>query len=196
MTRRQTIRLVAACALATVAIFLMFDTARSSDGCGGFRWGGGGDGDGKCWTSKEGDAFATWLRQHGVSPKHWAQKYPELARTFGRNWPKNWERLNRSFPKAVAYSADRFRVSRSWLTSCAASEGGTNPGYIAVGSAGEHGWWQYLPGTFEFMSRSAFTVKGHPPRVYRDRDSLLGQAWTTAYAFSAGLSYHWYGSGC
>jgi hypothetical protein len=82
------------------------------------------------------------------------------------------------------------------LTNCAADEGGTNPDHIAIGSAGEHGWWQYLPGTFEWMSNSAFQVRGHPPRVYRHRDSLLGQAWTTAWAFSEGYSYHWYGAGC
>lgn len=156
-----------------------------------FAWGG------SCWNRKEGDAFAHWLRARGASPARFAQRHPELARIFGNHWPGvNWAALERSFPAAAAHAGQRFGVSASWLSSCAASEGGRTPGHIAIGAAGEVGWFQYLAGTWAFMSRSAFQTRGAPPSPYRRITSIVGQTWTTAWAFSRGLSYHWHGSGC
>lgn len=47
----------------------------------GFAWGG------ECWTRREGQAFAGWLREHGASPAAFKRRHPELARTFGKDWP-------------------------------------------------------------------------------------------------------------
>lgn len=50
--------------------------------CGqGFAWGG------QCWRRGEGQAFASWLRDHGASPVVFARRHPGLARTFGEGWP-------------------------------------------------------------------------------------------------------------
>lgn len=159
--------------------------------CSGFRWYG------ECWTKREGNKFSKALRDHGVSPWGFKKRHPELAAVFGKNWPgTDWQALDRSFPKALRYASDRWGVSYSWLYACAASEGGTNPSYFAIGTHGDSGWFQFLPGTWAWMGRSAFQSRGAPPVAYRHIRSVVGQTYTAAWAFSRGLSYHWYGRGC
>jgi hypothetical protein len=188
---------LAAAITATILIALFYTSAAqpAQITCDrGFAWGQ------ECWTKNEGRAFATWLGTRGASPKLFRQRHPELAATFTQPWPPvkpaiDWERLERDFHKALRHAAGRFGVSFDWLHNCAHSEGGHGPAFV-WGSSGDYGPFQYLAGTFEFMSRSAFQTRGHPPMKYRDRGSIVGQTWTTAWAFSQGLSYHWYGSGC
>ena len=48
---------------------------------GGFRWGG------YHWNRTEGRQFTEWLNQHGANAEAFATKHPELAATFGPNWP-------------------------------------------------------------------------------------------------------------
>lgn len=157
----------------------------------GFAWGG------ECWRRGEGQAFAGWLRDHGASPAAFKRRHPELAATFGAGWPgPNWQAMDRSFPRALRYAAGRWGVSYQWLHACASSEGGTDPGYFAIGTHGDSGWFQFLPGTWAWMSNSAFQSRGAPPAAYRHIRSVVGQTYTAAWAFSRGLSYHWYGRGC
>lgn len=157
----------------------------------GFAWGG------ECWTKGEGAKFSRWLAAHGASPWAFARRHPDLAATFADGWPgPNWQAMDRSFPKALRYAAGRWGVSYQWLYACAASEGGTNPGHFAIGTHGDSGWFQFLPGTWAWMSNSAFQSRGAPPAAYRHIRSVVGQTYTAAWAFSRGLSYHWYGRGC
>ena len=60
------------------------------------------------------------------------------------------------------------------------------------------GWFQYLSGTWTWMSNQAWKDgRGNrPPGSYKRIDSKLGQAYTTAWAFAHGHSGHWYGAGC
>ena len=154
----------------------------------------------QCWSRGEGRKFVVWLRAHGSTPARFEREHPRLAAMFKQPWPprpeRNWAQMNRNFRVAAGYAQERLGVSASWLVSCASTEGGTNPGYVAIGSAGEVGWMQYLPGTWAWMSNSAFQTRGHPPRAYRQIRSMLGQVWTAGWAFSRGYSHHWHGSGC
>lgn len=159
----------------------------------GFAWGG------RCWTSKDGGRFERWLIEHGVNPIGWAKRNPELAATFGRDWPGvQWHRLERRFDLALRHASSFWHVSYRWLWACAASEGGTDPRRVAIGSAGDTGWFQFLPSTWRWMSSESWRAGGKhsPPATYRRIDSVVGQTWTASWAFSRGLSFHWYGSGC
>jgi hypothetical protein len=112
----------------------------------------------------------------------------------------NWSQLDKSIHTAIGYAARTWGVSYSWLHSCAHSEGGHGR-FIDTPGDGD-GWFQFLPGTWTWMSNAAWKA-GHklgphktPPSRYRLVTSRLGQAWTAAWAFNAGYAYHWYGSGC
>ena len=112
---------------------------------------------------------------------------------------------------AIAWAAQRWGVSSSWLHACAHSEGGhgrfidnkpyirtTVPRLYGTRYDGD-GWWQYLTDTWTWMSNQAWKDgRGgdRPPGRFRRIDSKLGQAYVTAWAFSRGLSYHWYGASC
>lgn len=112
----------------------------------------------------------------------------------------SWRLLDSDIHPAIAYSAKTWGVSYSWLHNCAHSEGGHGR-FVDTPGDGD-GWFQFLPGTWQWMSNAAWKA-GHslgphktPPTKYKQVTSRLGQAWTAAWAFKKGLSYHWYGSGC
>lgn len=109
----------------------------------------------------------------------------------------HFERLERSVPDAARWAATSWGVAASWLISCARSEGGLDAGHVAIGTHGDTGWWQFLSGTWTWMSNEAWKAKKpSPPPRYRRITSPVGQAYTAAWAFSRGLSFHWYGTGC
>ena len=154
---------------------------------------------GECWSFSEGPKFQRELESHGASAKTFKQRHPKLAAVFRQPWPilgPDWAAMERSFPRALRHAASRFGVSYSWLWACAGSEGGRTPGHVAHGDAGEVGWFQFLPSTWNRMSPQAFSVRGAPPRAYRHIRSVVGQTWTASYAFMRGWSGEWFGDGC
>ena len=109
----------------------------------------------------------------------------------------HYERLERSVPDAARWAAREWNVAASWLISCARSEGGLDAGHVAIGTHGDTGWWQFLHGTWTWMSNEAWKAKKpSPPPRYRRITSPVGQAYTAAWAFAHGLSHHWFGAGC
>lgn len=48
---------------------------------GSFGWGG------MRWNHTEGAKFQSWLNQHGTTAELFAKRHPDLAATFGPNWP-------------------------------------------------------------------------------------------------------------
>jgi hypothetical protein len=135
------------------------------------------------------------------------------ATTAAATKKPDWAALDKDVHKAIGYAAATWGVSATWMHSCAHSEGGhgrfvDNKPYIRTtvpriyGDRWDgDGWFQYLSGTWAWMSNAAWKtgrLKGlvRPPIRYKRVDSPLGQAYTTAWAFSRGFSYHWYGSGC
>jgi len=122
-----------------------------------------------------------------------------LATAAGANTAPNWRVLDRDIHKAISYSSRTWHVSASWLHACAHSEGGH--GRFIINSVRSSGWFQFQPSTFTWMSNAAWKEgrkRGlvRPPLRYKRLDSRLGQAYTAGWAFSRGLSYHWYGRGC
>lgn len=121
-----------------------------------------------------------------------------------------YERLERSVPGAARWAAERWNVDASWLISCAGSEGGLDASYVKLGATPppkgpDTGWWQFLPGTWAWMSNAAWkAVYPPPPPRYKHIRSVVGQAYTAAWAFSEGyqspgwqpLAPQWYGKGC
>ena len=112
-----------------------------------------------------------------------------------------WRRLDGDFHKSLRAATRFWGVSYDWLHACAHSEGGHGPKFVwGSDGAGSFGPFQYLSGTFAWMSNEAWKAtrrKGlRIPIGYKRIDSMVGQTWTAAWAFSHGLSYHWYGRGC
>lgn len=108
-----------------------------------------------------------------------------------------WQYRDRDLHAAIDWASKRWKVSASWLHACAHSEGGH--GRFIVNGHGAHGWFQFLRGTWTWMSNAAWQAGrggARPPAKYKRIDSKLGQAYTAAWAFSRGYSYHWYGYGC
>lgn len=193
-TLRHTPYLTLTALIALTLVLAAQDTARARiPNCNGLAWGG------TCYSANQGDKFTQWLRQHGGLKRFTERHLTHAQAIFGSDWPNQgkyrWQRLDRDFHKALRHATRRFNVSYAWLHNCAHTEGGHGPAF-PVGAAGERGGFQYLAGTFEFMSRSAFQTRGHPPLRYRRIDSVVGQTWTTAWAFANGLSYHWHGRLC
>lgn len=117
----------------------------------------------------------------------------------------HFERLERSVPDAARWAAREWGVAASWLISCARSEGGLDAARIVVGTHGDTGWWQFLAGTWQWMSNAAWkAVKPAPPPRYRRITSPVGQAYTAGWAFAHGyqtpgaqpIAPQWYGRGC
>jgi hypothetical protein len=131
---------------------------------------------------------------HGYREVQEQLQHPKLS---------TYQSLNRKFRKAVHYSGALWGVEVGWLYSCARSEGWDGGKQFSWDNnwAGAAGPWQYLSGTFDWMSNEAWKAakKEHRvrlPMYLKKRDKIFGQAFTTGWAFSHGYSYHWYGAGC
>lgn len=116
-----------------------------------------------------------------------------------------FERLERSVPDAARWAAREWGVAASWLISCARSEGGLDAARIVIGTHGDTGWWQFLSGTWLWMSNAAWkATEPSPPPRYRRITSPVGQAYTAGWAFAHGyqtpgaqpIAPQWYGTGC
>lgn len=118
---------------------------------------------------------------------------------------KDWMARERDVVKAFIWAADTWNVDRQWILNCLDGEGGKNVNVIVHGAAGEIGWGQFLPGTFKWMSNGAWKARyPAPPPRFKSIYSPVGQAYTMAWAFSAGYQSpgwrpeapQWYGKGC
>ena len=121
-----------------------------------------------------------------------------------------FETRDRDVRKAIRWAAVEWGVSAGWLTACAASEGGLDATRIVYGAepppnGPDTGWFQFLPGTWAWMSNEAWkATEPSPPPRYRRILSPVGQAYTAAWAFAHGyqtpgaqpIAPQWYGKGC
>ena len=146
---------------------------------------------GNGWRTSPGRDYRAWVYQRWRTR---AQACAEVRATF--------EARDRDVRKAIRWAAQEWDVSAVWLTACAASEGGLDATRIVYGAeppptGPDTGWFQFLPGTWAWMSNEAWkATEPSPPPRYRRILSPVGQAYTAAWAFSHGLSYHWFGRGC
>lgn len=134
------------------------------------------------------------------NPQSSAAHHRRVCESKVKHCPSWWQ-LNADLHKSARWAADVWDVSYDWIHNCAHGEGGHSVDIRIRGAAGEYYWWQYLWGTWEWMSNEAWKTARQlkmerPPLDYKRVSSPLGQAFTTAWAFSHGLSYHWFGRGC
>ena len=138
-----------------------------------------------------------WRTSPGRTYRGWV-----YARWYGRanacaDVRRQFEARERDVNKAIAWAGTYWNVDAGWLRACAASEGGTDATRVVIGTHNDTGWFQFLPGTWAWMSNAAWKAGDNPPPPrYKHIESPVGQAYTAAWAFASGLSYHWFGRGC
>ena len=123
----------------------------------------------------------------------WQGRYQE-ARADWQRFFAAWELQEHDWHRALVTAAMRFGVSYGWLHDCNHGEGGHNR-YADNPISDATGTMQFMPGTFYAYADDAFRA-ADVPRRYLDIYSFVGQAYTSAYMFSRGLSSHWVGAGC
>ena len=163
MGRRRTLLTLAA--LAATAGALIYTTAPKAGEptdeapapqCQGraFPWGG----DGRCWSSDDGDEFAEWLAEHGSSPQRFEENYPELAAVFREPWPPPpeppyWKTCTNGYACARAVIPQWFTNWSYVLDIVRCETGGTFSQYV-VGAAGEVSWYQFHPTHFGWLDEA------------------------------------------
>lgn len=113
--------------------------------------------------------------------------------------------LEHDVPAAARWAAEEWGVDADWMIQCAESEGGTDADRLVHVPGDGWWWWQFLTGTWAWMSNAAWkAVKPAPPPRYKRINSPVGQAYTVGWAFAHGyqtpgaqpIAPQWYGKGC